>query len=103
MDRSIMIARELVRLAKSLVAAKVIPEHVVFEKDEVDKIQDAAEANGLETQFNVDGDGMKATISNGVVLTVRLSDDGYEYVVAGEDGDEQVFQSIDEAIGAAFE
>ena len=101
------IAKRLVTLAKSILAAEIKPAHVMFDKDDVDKIQSAADENSLEADFNVDGDGMAATLSNGVTIAVRLTGDGYEYTVSGAEGDDEegpsVFQTIDEAIEAALD
>ena len=105
MDRNIRIAREIIRLAKILAGAKVVPEHAMFKKDDVDKIQDQAEQNGLETSFSVDGDGMTAGISNGKSISVRLSDNGgCEYVVSSDEKDDEpeTFTDIDEAIAVLF-
>lgn len=108
-EKSIRIAKELVKLAKILTGAMIVPTHVLFDKEDVDKIQEEAETHECDVQFQKDDAGMTATFDNGKTIAVRLSgDDTFEYVVYSNDDEdaeetEQTFQTIDEAIQAIFE
>jgi len=63
MNRNVKIAKELVRLAKSLVGATI--HHYIDFNDDVEKINDACEKNGCTVKYKFTKHSMEATISNG--------------------------------------
>ena len=63
MDRNVKIAKQLVRLARSLVGATI--HHYIDFNDDVEKINEACEKNGCTVKYKFTKHSMEATISNG--------------------------------------
>lgn len=106
MDRNVKIAKQLVRLARSLVGATI--HHYIDFNDDVEKINDACEKNGCTVKYKFTKHSMEATISNGCQIfaeefkDVFFDDEPSIDYSAKKDGKDVGCGDLDDAIDCVF-